>query len=182
MDTEMYSNTGGQMSKATPVGAVAKFATAGKRTPKKDLVMMAMSYGSVYVAKIAFGADQSQTIKAFREADEFEGTSLIVAYAHCIGQGYDLVHGTEQQKLAVQTGYWPLLRYDPRLAKSGKNPLQLDSGSPSIPLENYIYNETRYRVLLYSNPAAAEELLNKAKDELTKKWNWYKHWAAMPAQ
>lgn len=180
MDTEMYSNTGGQMSKATPIGAVAKFASSGKSTSKKDLVMMAMTYGSVYVARIAMGADQAQAIKAFVEADEYEGTSLIVAYSHCIGQGYDLVHGMQQQILAVQCGYWPLLRYDPRLQKSGRNPLQLDSGAPSIPLEKYIYNETRYKMLLHSRPDEAAALLEKAKVELNKKWQWYKYWASMP--
>ncbi len=180
MDTEMYSNTGGQMSKATPVGAVAKFAAAGKKTGKKDLVMMAMSYGSVYVARIAMGADQAQAIKAFREADQFEGTSLIVAYAQCIGQGFDLVRGTSQQHLAVESGYWPLLRYDPRLHKEGINPLQLDSSAPSVPLENYIYNETRYSLLLHSNSDEAARLLTKAKEEVARRWNWYQYWASMP--
>lgn len=180
LDTEMYSNTGGQMSKATPPAAVAKFAAGGKSTGKKDLVMMAMSYGSVYVARVAMGADQAQAIKAFREADQYQGTSLIVAYAHCIGQGFDLVHGTNQQHLAVESGYWPLLRYDPGLQKQGKNPLQLDSRAPSIPLENYIYNETRYSLLRHSNPDEAERLLSKAKEELTRRWNWYQHQASMP--
>jgi len=180
MDTEMYSNTGGQMSKATPPGAVAKFAAAGKSSGKKDLVMMAMSYGSVYVARIAMGANQAQAIKAFREADQYEGTSLIVAYAQCIGQGFDLVHGNDQQQLAVESGYWPLLRYDPRLCKEGKNPLQLDSRAPSIPLEDYIYNETRYSLLLRSNPEEAAHLLTKAKEEVAQRWNWYHHWASMP--
>jgi pyruvate-ferredoxin/flavodoxin oxidoreductase len=180
MDTEMYSNTGGQMSKATPPGAVAKFAAAGKSSGKKDLVMMAMSYGSVYVARVAMGADQAQAIKAFREADQYEGTSLIVAYAQCIGQGFNLVHGNDQQRLAVESGYWPLLRYDPRLQKEGKNPLQLDSRSPSVPLEDYIYNETRYSLLLRSNPDKAAHLLKKAKEEVAQRWNRYQHWASMP--
>jgi len=180
MDTEMYSNTGGQMSKATPPGAVAKFAAAGKSSGKKDLVMMAMSYGSVYVARVAMGADQAQAIKAFREADQYEGTSLIVAYAQCIGQGFNLVHGNDQQRLAVESGYWPLLRYDPRLQKEGKNPLQLDSRSPSVPLEDYIYNETRYSLLLRSNPDKAAHLLKKAKEEVVQRWNRYQHWASMP--
>jgi len=180
MDTEMYSNTGGQMSKATPPGAVAKFAASGKKNGKKDLVMMAMSYGSVYVARIAMGADQTQAIKAFREADRYEGTSLIVAYAQCIGQGYDLVHGNDQQRLAVESGYWPLLRYDPRLRREGKNPLQLDSRAPSVPLENYIYNETRYSLLLRSNPEEAARLLTEAKEEVARRWDWYQYWASMP--
>lgn len=181
MDTEMYSNTGGQMSKATPPGAVAKFAAAGKSSGKKDLVMMAMSYGSVYVARVAMGADQAQAIKAFREAEQYEGTSLIVAYAQCIGQGFDLVYGNDQQHLAVESGYWPLLRYDPRLQREGKNPLQLDSRAPSVPLEDYIYNETRYSLLLRSNPDEAAHLLTKAKEEVAQRWNWYQHWASMPS-
>lgn len=182
MDTEMYSNTGGQMSKATPTGAAAKFAAAGKSTGKKDLVGMAMTYGSVYVARIAMGADPAQAIKAFKEADEFEGTSLIVAYAQCIGQGYDLVNGINEQKLAVQSGYWPLLRYDPRLKKSGVNPLQLDSGAPSISLEDYIYNETRYRIILHTNPNEAARLLSQAKESLAEKWKLYQYLASMPIE
>ncbi|HEX3019198.1 MAG TPA: pyruvate:ferredoxin (flavodoxin) oxidoreductase [Chitinispirillaceae bacterium] len=180
MDTEMYSNTGGQMSKATPVGAVAKFASGGKENGRKDLVMMAMSYGTVYVARVAMGADQAQAIKAFIEADQYEGTSIIVAYAQCIGQGFELVHGTSQQQLAVKSGYWPLLRYNPGLLKEGKNPLQLDSSAPSVPLEDYIYNETRYSLLLRSDPDRAARLLKKAKEELVQRWNWYQYWAGMP--
>ncbi len=125
LDSETYSNTGGQMSKATPLGAVAKFAAAGKRTYRKDLAMMAISYGNVYVAQIAMGANDAHTIKAFREAEAFDGPSLIIAYCHCISHGYNLVHGLEQQKLAVQSGYWPLIRYNPNLVKEGKNPFPI---------------------------------------------------------
>ncbi|HLV31061.1 MAG TPA: pyruvate:ferredoxin (flavodoxin) oxidoreductase [Chitinispirillaceae bacterium] len=179
LDTEVYSNTGGQMSKATPLGAVAKFAARGKRTPKKDLVMMAMTYGSVYVARIALGADGNQALKAFNEAEAFDGSSLIVAYCPCIGQGYNLSNGMEQQKRAVQSGYWPLLRYNPDLRKEGKNPLQLDSSPPSIPLEHYIYNETRYKMLQRSLPGEAAQLLKRASDEVKMRYGWYKYWAAM---
>ena len=132
LDTEVYSNTGGQMSKATPRGAVAKFAAGGKPRPKKDLGMMAMSYGNVYVAQVAMGSSDMQTLKAFLEADAYDGPSLIIAYSHCIAHGYDLVHGMDQQKAAVQSGYWPLYRYNPDLVKLGKNPFQLDSRAPSL--------------------------------------------------
>jgi pyruvate-ferredoxin/flavodoxin oxidoreductase len=179
LDSEVYSNTGGQMSKATPVGAVAKFAVRGKRTSKKDLAMMAMTYGSVYVARVALGADANQTIMAFREAEKFKGTSLIIAYSQCIGHGYDLAYGMEQQKKAVQSGYWPLLRYNPDLLNLGKNPLQTDSSEPSISLDKYIYNETRYTMLLHSYPEDARELYNKAAEDVSRRWNWYKHWAQM---
>ena len=132
LDTEVYSNTGGQMSKATPRGAVAKFAAGGKPRRKKDLGMMAVSYGNVYVAQVAMGSSDMQTLKAFLEADAYDGPSLIIAYSHCIAHGYDLVHGMDQQKAAVQSGYWPLYRYNPDLAKLGKNPMQLDSRAPSL--------------------------------------------------
>ena len=180
LDTEVYSNTGGQMSKATPLGAVAKFAMGGKPTPKKDLAMMAMSYGNVYVARIAFGANNAQTVKAFLEAEAYEGTSIIIAYAHCINQGYDLINGPEQQKLAVQSGYWPLMRYNPNLESKGKNPLQLDSGKPMLTLDKYIYNETRFKILLRSKPEVAKKLLEESQKEIIKKWNFYKYWSEMP--
>ncbi|MEN6377970.1 MAG: pyruvate:ferredoxin (flavodoxin) oxidoreductase [Methanofastidiosum sp.] len=180
LDTEVYSNTGGQMSKATPLGAVAKFAMGGKPTPKKDLAMMAMVYGDVYVARVAFGANNAQTVKAFLEAEAYEGTSIIIAYAHCINQGYDLIHGPEQQKAAVQSGYWPLMRYNPDLEKEGKNPLQLDSGNPSITLDKYIYNETRFKILLRSKPEVAKKLLDESQKQIIKKWNFYKYWSEMP--
>ena len=136
MDTEVYSNTGGQMSKSTPRGAVAKFAAGGKPRPKKDLGMMAISYGNVYVAQVAMGSSDMQTLKAFLEADAYDGPSLIIAYSHCIAHGYDLVHGMDQQKAAVQSGYWPLYRYNPDLVKLGKNPFQLDSRAPSLRWKN----------------------------------------------
>ena len=180
LDTEVYSNTGGQASKATPRGAVAKFAAAGKATPKKDLAMMAMTYGHVYVARIAMGGSDTQTIKAFLEAEAYEGPSLIIAYSHCIAHGYDLAHGMEQQKAAVLSGYWPLFRYNPDLVKEGKNPLQLDSKPPTLPLEKYIYNETRYTMLAQSKPDQARWLLQLAQEDVRARWKLYEHWAAMP--
>ncbi|HCY35740.1 MAG: pyruvate:ferredoxin (flavodoxin) oxidoreductase [Candidatus Margulisiibacteriota bacterium] len=180
LDTEIYSNTGGQMSKATPRGAVAKFAAAGKKTAKKDLAMLAMVYGNVYVARIAMGADDAQSIKAFREAQAYDGPSIIVAYSHCIGQGYNLAYGMQQQKAAVLSGYWPLIRYNPALVKEGKSPLQLDSKPASIPLEDYIYNETRYSILVHSNPEEAKLLLARAKEDVAKRWKLYEHWAKLP--
>jgi pyruvate-ferredoxin/flavodoxin oxidoreductase len=180
LDTEVYSNTGGQMSKATPIGAVAKFAFGGKSKPKKDLGMMAMAYGNCYVARVAFGSSDMQTVKAFLEAEAFNGPSLLICYAHCIAHGYDLVHGLDQQKAAVQCGYWPLYRYNPDLVKQGKNPLVLDSKAPSLPLEKYIYNETRYTMLVRSNPESAKHLLGLAEAELAKRWKLYDYLASMP--
>ncbi len=179
LDTEVYSNTGGQMSKATPRGAVAKFAAGGKPQIKKDLAMLAMTYGNVYVARVAMGASDMQTVKAFLEAEAYDGPSLIVAYSHCIAHGYDMAHGLDQQKGAVQSGYWPLFRYNPALAKTGKNPLQLDSKAPSIPLEKYAYNETRYTMLVKSDPDAAKKLLVLAQEDVKNRWRLYEHWAAM---
>jgi pyruvate-ferredoxin/flavodoxin oxidoreductase len=180
LDTEVYSNTGGQASKATPRGAVAKFAAGGKPVGKKDLGMMAMTYGSVYVARVAFGANDTQTVKAFLEAEAWNGPSLIIAYSHCIAHGYDLAYGCEQQKLAVQSAYWPLFRYNPALAAQGKNPFQLDSRPPTLPLEKYIYNETRYTMLAKSNPEAAKQLLLEAQQDVADRWKLYEHWAKMP--
>ncbi len=182
LDTEVYSNTGGQMSKATPRGAVAKFAAGGKQQVKKDLTMLAMTYGNVYVARVAMGASDMQTVKAFLEAEAFDGPSLIVAYSHCIAHGYDMAHGLDQQKAAVQSGYWPLFRYNPDLAKTGKNPLQLDSKAPSIPLEKYAYNETRYTMLVKSDPQAAKQLLVLAQEDVKQRWRLYEHWAAMQVE
>jgi pyruvate-ferredoxin/flavodoxin oxidoreductase len=179
LDTEVYSNTGGQMSKATPRGAVAKFAAGGKPTAKKDLAMLAMTYGSIYVARVAMGASDAQTVKAFLEAEAYDGPSLIVAYSHCIAHGYDMAHGLDQQKAAVASGYWPLFRYDPRLAAEGKNPLQLDSKAPSLPLEKYVYNETRYTMLKQSNEAAAERLLTLEKQDVAKRWHLYEQLASV---
>jgi pyruvate-ferredoxin/flavodoxin oxidoreductase len=180
LDTEVYSNTGGQASKSTPLGAVAKFAFGGKPRPKKDLAMMAINYGSVYVARLAFGANDMQTQKAFLEAEAYAGPSILICYSHCINHGYDLVHGLDQQKAAVQTGYWPLFRYNPDLAKQGKNPMQLDSRAPSLPLEKYIYNETRYSMLRQSQPEAAKALYDLAVEDVHSRWKLYEYMAAMP--
>jgi pyruvate-ferredoxin/flavodoxin oxidoreductase len=179
LDTEVYSNTGGQASKATPRAAVAKFAAKGKNLPKKDLGMIAMSYGYVYVAKIAMGASDQQTLRAFIEADAYDGPSLIIAYSHCIAHGYDLIHGLEQQKLAVQSGFWPLFRYNPDLADQGKNPLIIDSKKPTVPFSEYAYNETRYRMLLQSDERRAEALMKLAENDVESRWELYQQMAAM---
>ncbi len=173
LDTEVYSNTGGQSSKSTPRAAVAKFAARGKSSPKKDLGMLAMAYGNVYVACVAMGANDQQTLHAFLEAEAYDGPSLIIAYSHCIAHGIDMQKGLEQQKLAVQSGYWPLYRYNPELAESGKNPFLIDSKAPSIPLEQYAYNETRYRMLLQSNEERAESLMKLAKHDVQERWDRY---------
>jgi len=182
LDTEVYSNTGGQMSKATPRGAVAKFAAGGKPNAKKDLAMMAMTYGNVYVARVAMGANDAQTVRAFREAEAYNGPSLIIAYSHCIGHGYDLVHGVEQQKAAVQAGQWPLMRYNPDWAKEGKNPLHLDSKDPSIPLKDYAYKETRFSMLARSKPEEAAKLLELAEEDVKQRWRLYRYLADMPTE
>jgi pyruvate-ferredoxin/flavodoxin oxidoreductase len=178
LDTEVYSNTGGQMSKSTPRGAVAKFAAGGKRAPKKDLALMAMTYGTVYVARVAMGGSDTQTLEAFREAEAFDGPALIIAYSHCIAHGYDLAHGLSQQKAAVQSGYWPLLRFDPRRKAEGLNPLVLDSRAPSLPLQKYAYNETRYTMLAQADPEAARELLRLAQADVDERWRAYQHLAS----
>jgi pyruvate-ferredoxin/flavodoxin oxidoreductase len=177
LDTEVYSNTGGQASKSTPRAAVAKFAARGKATPKKDLGMLAMAYGNVYVARVAMGANDQQTLRAFLEAEAYDGPSLIIAYSHCIAHGIDIRKGLEQQKLAVQAGHWLLYRYNPALTDEGKNPLTIDSKEPSIPLEQYVYNETRYRMLQQSNEKRAEELLQEAKEDVRTRWNQYQQLA-----
>jgi pyruvate-ferredoxin/flavodoxin oxidoreductase len=177
LDTEVYSNTGGQASKSTPRGAVAKFAAGGKPLGKKDLAMMAVSYGNVYVARIAMGAGDMHTVKAFLEAEAYDGPSLIIAYSHCIAHGYDLSFGVEQQKAAVNSGYWPLFRYNPDLVEKGKNPFQLDSKAPSVPLKNFIYNETRYTMLVKSNPEEAKRLLTLAEEDVAAHWKLYDYMA-----
>ena len=182
LDTEGYSNTGGQMSMATPRGAVAKFAASGKKNGKKDLAMEAVSYGSVYVAKVALGGNDSHVVKAFQEAEAHDGPSIIIAYSSCIAHGYDLVHGLEQQKLAVQSGYWPLMRYNPDLRESGKNPFQLDSRAPAIRLKEYTYREARYTMLARSNPDLAAKLLVEAQDDVERQWRVYSARAAMPGR
>ena len=179
LDTEVYSNTGGQMSKSTPRAAVARFAAGGKPLAKKDLALLAVTYGNIYVAKVAMGASDAQTIKAFVEAEAYNGPSLIIAYSHCIAHGIDMAQGMEQQKLAVNSGHWPLFRYDPRLAAEGKQPFQIDSKPPSISLDKYIYNETRYKMLVQSNEEAAERLLKLAQQDVKNRWRWYEQLAAM---
>ncbi|MDH7599782.1 MAG: pyruvate:ferredoxin (flavodoxin) oxidoreductase [Sedimentisphaerales bacterium] len=170
LDTEVYSNTGGQMSKSTPRGAVAKFAAAGKRMAKKDLGLMAMVYGNTYVAKIALGANPAQAIKAFVEAEEYPGPALIIAYAHCTAHGIDMSKGYEQQKKAVACGHWPLYRFDPRLKAQGKNPLQLDSKAPTLNFEDYAYGQIRYRSLKGTDPVAAAELVKLAAQDVANQW------------
>jgi pyruvate-ferredoxin/flavodoxin oxidoreductase len=179
LDTEVYSNTGGQASKSTPRAAVAKFAMGGKGMPKKDLGLIAMSYGYVYVARIAMGANDQQTLRALLEAESYDGPSLIIAYSHCIAHGYDMARGLEQQKLAVQSGAWPMYRYDPRLAIEGKNPLIIESKEPSIPISQYAYNETRYKMLMQLNEERAEELMREAQHDAKSRWTLYQQMAAM---
>jgi pyruvate-ferredoxin/flavodoxin oxidoreductase len=179
MDTEVYSNTGGQCSKATPRGAVAKFAAGGKPLGKKDIGLIAMTYGNVYVAHIALGANDSHTIKAIREAEAYDGPSLVIAYCHCIAHGYNLAMGLEQQKNAVNAGHWPLFRYNPDLTKAGKNPFQLDSKAPSLDLDKYIYNETRYKMLSLSQPELAKQLLTEAQNDVAVRWQLYSYLANM---
>jgi pyruvate-ferredoxin/flavodoxin oxidoreductase len=182
LDTETYSNTGGQMSKSTPRGAVAKFAEGGKPNAKKDLAMEAVSYGSVYVARVAMGAGDMQTVKAFQEAEAYNGPAIIIAYSHCIAHGFDLAYGNEQQKNAVLSGYWPLMRYNPALREDGKNPFQLDSRAPSIPLKEYSYHEARYTMLARSHPETAKKLLEEAQDDVERAWRVYSGRAAMPGR
>jgi pyruvate-ferredoxin/flavodoxin oxidoreductase len=177
LDTEVYSNTGGQASKATSLGAVAKFAAGGKPTPKKDLGLMAVSYGSVYVAQVAMGANDAHTVRTFLEAEAYDGPSLIIAYSHCIAHGINMAKGMEQQKLAVDSGHWPLYHYNPALKAEGKNPFVLDSKAPSVPLRDYYYNENRYRMLTQSDPEAAERLLAAAQAAVKERWQKYEQMA-----
>jgi pyruvate-ferredoxin/flavodoxin oxidoreductase len=180
LDTEVYSNTGGQMSKATPVGAIAKFAAGGKPIAKKDLGMMAMNYGYVYVARVAMGANKIQTIRAFTEAESYDGPSLIIAYSHCINHGITMRTGMNQQKLAVESGMWTLFRYDPRKAAEGKNPLSLDSKEPSIDVADYMYNEIRFRSLKQIDPERAAHLLNQARSDAKQRYDTYRYMADRP--
>ena len=177
LDTEVYSNTGGQMSKATPLGASARFASAGKRIGKKDLALQAVSYGNVYVAQVALGANPQQTLLAMREAEEYPGPSLILAYSHCIAHGYDMAKGLQQQKLATMSGYWPLIRYNPALRDAGKKPFVLDSTRPTISFKEYAYNEMRYRILSRTHPVEAERLLKSAQELVEMRWQTYEHMA-----
>jgi pyruvate-ferredoxin/flavodoxin oxidoreductase len=173
LDTEVYSNTGGQMSKATPRGAVAKFAYSGKPLKRKDLGRLAMSYGNVYVAQIAFGSSDAQTVRAIIEAEAYDGPSIIIAYSHCIAHGINMQYGLDQQKLAVDSGYWPLYRYNPDLIAEGKSPFTLDSKAPKIPFRNYAYNETRYKMLTKSHPEHAKKLIELAQEDVNEKWDYY---------
>ena len=182
LDTEVYSNTGGQMSKATPLGAVAKFAAAGKTVPKKDLALQAIAYGNVYVARVAMGADPQQTLNAFREAEAYDGPSLVLAYSHCIAHGIEMRNGLDQQYRAVASGYWPLIRYDPVLRAAGGNPFLLDSQRPRIPLADYTNRELRYRTLTNTDPAEAERLHGLAEQAVDQRWDVYEEMATRGAQ
>ncbi len=181
LDTEVYSNTGGQMSKSTPTGATAKFAAGGKTVGKKDLAMQAISYGNVYVARVAFGANPQQALLAMREAEAYDGPSIILAYSHCIAHGYDLKDGLSQQHKAVASGHWPLMRYNPVLRKKNLNPFVLDSPRPNITLKDYAYNELRYKVLSMTHPEAAEQLMKTAQEMVNLKWKNYEELATKKA-
>jgi pyruvate-ferredoxin/flavodoxin oxidoreductase len=181
LDTEVYSNTGGQSSKSTPLGAVAKFAAAGKTMPKKDLALQAIAYGYVYVARVAMGADPQQTLRAFREAEAYDGPSLVIAYSHCIAHGIEMRDGLGQQYRAVASGYWPLVRYDPMLRAAGGNPFLLDSPRPRIALTDYTKRELRYRSLSNTDPAEAERLGALAQEAVDQRWDTYEEMAARGA-
>jgi pyruvate-ferredoxin/flavodoxin oxidoreductase len=178
LDTEVYSNTGGQSSKATPLGASAKFAAAGKRVPRKDLAMQAIAYGYVYVAQIAMGANAEQTLVALREAEAYPGPSLVLAYSHCIAHGFDLKYGMKQQARATASGYWPLFRYDPSLRNSGANPFRLDSTRPRLKLEDFAYNELRYSVLTQGNREDAAHMMRQAQAVVDERYRGYEDLAA----
>ena len=182
LDTEVYSNTGGQASKATPLGAVAKFAAAGKTVEKKDLALQAIAYGSVYVARVAMGADPEQTLRAFREAEAYEGPSLLIAYSHCIAHGIEMRTGLDQQYRAVASGYWPLIRYDPMVRAAGGNPFLLDSPRPRIVLTDYTRRELRYSALANSDPAEAERLGGLSQAAVSQRWATYEEMATRPAE
>jgi pyruvate-ferredoxin/flavodoxin oxidoreductase len=179
LDTEVYSNTGGQQSKATPLGAVAKFASAGKSTAKKDLGLLANSYGHVYVARVAMGAKMPQTVQAFLEAEAYPGPSLIIAYSHCIAHGYDMAHGMSQQKLAVDSGVWPLYRFDPRRLAKGEPPLHLDYGPPKARVADYMRNEARFRVVERTDPARFRRFLKDAHEAAQKRYALYEQLAGI---
>jgi pyruvate-ferredoxin/flavodoxin oxidoreductase len=179
LDTEVYSNTGGQSSKATPTGAVAKFAASGKKTRKKDLGMMAMSYGYVYVASVAMGASHNQLLKAMLEAEAYDGPSLIIAYAPCINHGIDMSRSQREGKLAVEAGYWPLYRYNPELTLEGKNPFVLDHKEPSGDFQEFLRGEVRYATLLRQFPGHAEELLKQAEADAKARHAHYKRLAEL---
>jgi pyruvate-ferredoxin/flavodoxin oxidoreductase len=177
LDTEVYSNTGGQMSKSTPRGAVAKFAAGGKPMPKKDLALLAVSYGNIYVARVAMGASDVQTVRAFMEAEAYNGPSIIIAYSHCIAHGIDMGRGMSNQKAAVESGYWPLFRFNPALHKEWQNPFKLDSKAAKISLKDYAYMETRYKMLTKSHPDDAEKLIKLAQEDVNERWTMYENLA-----
>ena len=181
LDTEVYSNTGGQASKSTPLGAVAKFAAAGKKVGKKDLALQAISYGNVYVAQVAIGANPQQTLQALREADAYPGTSLVIAYSPCIAHGINMQRGVDQQTLAVQCGHWPLMHYNPALRGSDQNPFVLDSLEPKVKFKDYAYEELRYRMLQAANPDEAERLMTLAQKNVERRWKVYAEMATRSA-
>jgi pyruvate-ferredoxin/flavodoxin oxidoreductase len=178
LDTEVYSNTGGQMSKSTPRSAVAKFAAGGKTTAKKDLARIAMTYGNVYVASVAMGAKDEHTLRVFLEAEAYDGPSLIIAYSHCIAHGINMTTAMQDQKTAVLTGYWPLFRYNPQLAKQGQNPLQLDSASPKVALKDFTDLENRFKMLTKINPGVAQALAVQAQNDVNERWQVLQRMAA----
>jgi pyruvate-ferredoxin/flavodoxin oxidoreductase len=179
LDTEVYSNTGGQMSKSTPLGAVAKFAAAGKPLPKKDMGMIFMSYGNIYVARVAMGYNDLQVVRAFLEADAYDGPSIIIAYSHCIAHGIPMHKGMDEQRAAVESGHYPLFRFNPAKLAEGGNPLKLDSKAPSISFADFAYGETRFKMLTKSHPDRAMMLIEMAQDQISARWRLYEAWAAM---
>jgi pyruvate-ferredoxin/flavodoxin oxidoreductase len=179
LDTEVYSNTGGQQSKSTPLGAAAKFAAAGKPIGKKDLGLLANMYGHVYVAKVAFGAKMAQTAQAFLEAESYPGPSLIIAYSHCIAHGYDMANGASQQKLAVDSGVWPLYRFDPRRVANGEPPLKLDYGPPKVKVADYLRNESRFRSIERSDPARYRAFLKESQAAADRRYAVYEQLAGI---
>ncbi len=182
LDTEVYSNTGGQMSKATPLGAAAKFAAAGKTVPKKDLALQAIAYGNVYVARVAMGADAQQTLTALREAEAYDGPSLVIAYSHCIAHGIEMRTGLDQQYRAVASGYWPLVRYDPVARSDGRNPFLLDSPRPRLAFRDYAERELRYRVVGNADPVEGDRLLELAQEGVDQRWDAYEQLATQGPQ
>ena len=177
LDTEVYSNTGGQMSKSTPRAAVAQFASSGKTMPKKNMGMIFSTFGTVYVARISIGANPTQAVRAIKEAEAYDGPSLVICYAHCINHGIDMAKGLEQQKKAVECGHWSLFRYNPDLEKAGKNPMIVDSKEPTISFAEYAMNENRYRRLKMSNAEHAAELMQKSQEDVDRNWKLLKGWA-----
>jgi pyruvate-ferredoxin/flavodoxin oxidoreductase len=175
LDTEVYSNTGGQMSKSTPMGASVQFAAGGKRTPKKSIGLIMTTYGYVYVAQVAYGANPAQTLRALVEAESYHGPSLVVAYATCIAQGIDMGKGIQEMRNAVACGHWPLFRYNPDRTKEGKNPFVLDSGEPTMSFEEYAYRENRFRTLRMSDPETAKELMKRAQEDVNRRWSYLRH-------